>query len=83
MNVSKDDEGSRTLDTELHSILFSWNKQITPPNDEEENRINMIKDVLKKTRNSRTSRKQILRYGFKEIQNHLKRCFYAFRLLNK
>ena len=35
MNISEDDEGGITLDTELHSISFSWNKQITPPSEDD------------------------------------------------
>ena len=30
MNVSKDDEGSIVLESEDHSISFSWNRQVTP-----------------------------------------------------
>ena len=30
MNVNKDDEGGITLESEDHSISFSWNRQITP-----------------------------------------------------
>ena len=30
MNVSRDDNGDIKLDSEDHSISFSWNRQITP-----------------------------------------------------
>ena len=40
MKVSKDDDGSITLDSEIHSISFGWNKQVTPPNEDEKQRKN-------------------------------------------
>ena len=52
MNISKDDDGGITLDTELHSISFSWNKQITPPNEDEKSRNEMIKDVMNTPRSA-------------------------------
>ena len=30
MNVSRDDNGDITLESEDHSISFSWNRQVTP-----------------------------------------------------
>ena len=38
MKVSKDDDGCITLDSEIHSISSGWNKQITPPTEDEANR---------------------------------------------
>ena len=47
MNVKKDDEGGITLDSELHSISFSFNpRQITPESEDEKNRNQMISDVV-------------------------------------
>jgi len=43
MNVKKDDEGNITLDSDLHSISFSFNRrQITPESEDEANRNQMI-----------------------------------------
>ena len=57
MNVNKDDEGSITLDGEDHSISFSFNRLTTPPNEDEANRNEMIKDMMATPRSS-SSRKQ-------------------------
>ena len=46
MNVSRDDNGDIKLESELHSISFSWNKQVTPPSNDEETRNKMISDVM-------------------------------------
>ena len=47
MNVSKDDEGGITLDSEIHSISFSFNRrQLTPESEDEKNRNDMIKHVM-------------------------------------
>ena len=46
MNVSRDDNGDITLDSEIHSISFSFNRITTPPNDDEANRNQMISDVM-------------------------------------
>ena len=46
MNVSRDDNGDITLDSEDHSISFSWNKQVTPPSQDEQYRNQMISDVM-------------------------------------
>ena len=46
MNVSKDDEGGITLDSEDHSISFSWNRQITPEDQKIESTNRMISDVM-------------------------------------
>ena len=46
MNVKKDDEGGITLDSGVHSISFSFNRITTPPNNDEQNRNQMISDVI-------------------------------------
>jgi hypothetical protein len=58
MNVSRDDNGDITLDTEIHSISFSFNRITTPPNDDEANRNQMISDVMATPRSS-SSKKQV------------------------
>ena len=45
LNVSRDENGEIKLDTELHSISFSFNRITTPPSDEDKSRNKMIKDV--------------------------------------
>ena len=50
MNVSKNDEGDITLESEDHSISFSWNRQITPEDQKTESTNRMIKDVMKTPR---------------------------------
>ena len=51
MNVNKDEEGGITLESEDHSISFSWNRMVTPPNDDEVNRNKMISDVMSTPKN--------------------------------
>jgi len=46
MNVSRDDNGEIKLDSEDHSILFSFNRLTTPETDEEKRKYEMIQDVL-------------------------------------
>ena len=46
MNVNKDDEGGITLESEDHSISFSWNRQITPEDKKVESTNRMISDVM-------------------------------------
>ena len=54
MNVSKDDEGGITLDSQDYSISFSWNKITTPPTDDgKKHRNKMIKDVMNTPRSGR------------------------------
>ena len=56
MNVSKDNEGGITLDSEIHSISFSFNRrQITPESEDEKNRNKMISDVVGTPRKKETS----------------------------
>ena len=59
MNVSKDEEGSITLDSEDHSISFSFNRrQITPESEDEAKRNQMISSVMGTPRGS-GSKKQM------------------------
>ena len=46
MNVDKDDEGGITLESEDHSISFSWNRQITPEDQKVQSTNKMISDVM-------------------------------------
>ena len=56
MNVNKDDEGGITLDSEDHSISFSFNRrQITPESEDEKYRNDMIKDVMNTPRSKKQS----------------------------
>ena len=53
MNVSKDDEGGKTLESEDHSISMSWNRQVTPEDQKVESTNKMISDVMSTPRNSK------------------------------
>ena len=55
MNVSRDSEGDIVLDCQDHSISFSWNRQITPEDQKEISRNEMIKDVMNTPRNKPSS----------------------------
>ena len=47
MNVKKDDDGEIVLESEDHSISFSFNRrQITPENEAEQHRNQMISDIM-------------------------------------
>ena len=46
MNVSRDDNGDTKLDSEDHSISFSWNRQVTPEDQKVESTNRMISDVM-------------------------------------
>ena len=53
MNVKKDDDGEIVLESEDHSISFSFNRQITPEDkDKEANRNRMISNVMGTPRSS-------------------------------
>ena len=53
MNVTKDDDGEIVLESEDHSISFSFNRQITPEDkNKEANRNRMISDVMSTPRSS-------------------------------
>ena len=51
MNVSRDDNGDIKLDSEDHSISFSWNRSVTPESKDEVQRCDMIKNVMNTPRN--------------------------------
>ena len=53
MNVSRDDNGEIVLESEDHSISFSWNRQITPEDKKTESPNNMIRDVMVTTPRSK------------------------------
>ena len=55
MNVKKDDTGEIVLESEDHSISFSWNRQITPEDQKVESTNKMISDVMNTTRSGRSS----------------------------
>ena len=46
MNVSRDENGEIKLDSEDHSISFSFNRLTTPESDEEKKKCEMISDVM-------------------------------------
>ena len=53
MNVKKGDDGEIVLESEDHSISFSFNSQITPEDkDKEAHRNRMISDVMGTPRSS-------------------------------
>ena len=51
MNVVKNDDGDITLESEDHSISFSWNRQVTPEDKNVESTNRMISDVMATPRN--------------------------------
>ena len=53
MNVRRDDNGDIKLDSEAHSISFSWNRQITPEDKDKETTNRMISDVINTPRSSK------------------------------
>ena len=53
MNVSRDDNGDIKLDSEDHSISFSWNRQVTPEDKKTESTNKMISDVMTTPRNKK------------------------------
>ena len=52
MNVSRDENGEIKLDSEDHSISFSFNRLTTPESDEEKKKYEMISDVMTTPRNN-------------------------------
>ena len=46
MNVVKNDDGDITLESEDHSISFSFNRIVTPETEDEKTRNKMISDVM-------------------------------------
>ena len=53
MSVSKNDDGDITLESEDHSIQFSFNKQITPESEEDKTKKQMITNVMHSTPRSK------------------------------
>ena len=53
MSVSRDDNGDIKLDSEDHSISFSFNKQITPESEEDKTKNQMITNVMNSTPRSK------------------------------
>ena len=51
VNVSRDENGEIKLDSEDHSISFSFNRLTTPESDEEKKKYEMISDVMSTPRN--------------------------------
>ena len=51
VNISRDDNGEIKLDSQDHSISFSFNRLTTPPSEDEERRNQMIKDIMGTPRN--------------------------------
>ena len=51
----KNDDGDITLESEDHSISFSWNRQITPEDQKTESANKMISDVMNTPRNKKQS----------------------------
>ena len=58
MNISRDDNGDIKLDSEDHSISFSWNRQVTPEDKKTESTNKMISDVMNTPRSGSSSGKQ-------------------------
>ena len=52
MNMSKNEDGDITLDSEDHSISFSFNRISTPESEEEKTKNQMISEVMKTPRNN-------------------------------
>ena len=59
VNVSRDDNGDIKLDSQDHSISFSFNRQITPEDKKTESTNKMISDVMSTPRSSGSSKQQI------------------------
>ena len=53
MSVSRDDNGDIKLDTEAHSISFSWNRQVTPEDKDKESTNRMISNVMRTPRSGK------------------------------
>ena len=51
MSVVKNDDGDITLESEDHSISFSWNRLVSPQSEDEKTRNKMITDVMNTPRN--------------------------------
>ena len=55
MNVSRDENGEIKLDSQDHSISFSFNRLTTPESDEEKKKYEMISDVMHTTTRNESS----------------------------
>ena len=55
MNVSRDDNGDIKLDSEDHSISFSWSRQVTPEDKKTESTNKMISNVINTPRSKKQS----------------------------
>lgn len=53
MSVNKSDDGDITLDSQDHSISFSFNRLTTPESEDEKTRNKMIADVMGTPRNEK------------------------------
>ena len=71
MSVKKDDEGGITLDSQDHSISFSWNRITTPPTDDEKNENDMIKNVVMNTRSAETQSVATPRKSKKQMMSEM------------
>ena len=60
MNVSRDDNGEIVLESEDHSISFSWNRQVTPEDKKTESTYRMISDVMNTARSSSSKQQMSL-----------------------
>ena len=67
MNVKKDDTGEIVLESEDHSISFSWNRQITPEDQKVESTNKMISDVMGTPRSGRSSVEPLPRSSKKQM----------------
>ena len=78
MNVSRDDNGDIKLDSQDHSISFSFNRQITPEDKKSESTNKMISDVMNTPRSKKQvpMRELVLKTVevFEELTNKLNRC---------
>ena len=54
INVVKGDDGDITLESEDHSISFSFNRIVTPETEDEKTRNKMISDVMGTPRRSKS-----------------------------
>ena len=70
--------GQITLDSEDHSISFSFNRITTPETDEEKRKYEMIQDVMGTPRS-----KPLLRVEDLDWENDLKSRFLGWKCINK
>ena len=77
MNVVKNDDGDITLESEDHSISFSWNRQVTPEDKQVESTNKMISDVMN------TPRSKSLKFDDMEKMISKEKIFRIFTFINK